>query len=73
MNEWQSDLEDPPIGNPQSDSEDDDVGYHSDDMLKEMEGDKLNLSLEFQIQREINFLKESEVDPPTAFSELMKY
>ena len=75
MDQWPTDIEDPPLQDNQSDPEDEDGGCHSDDLLEEMDGDDLNLSLDFQMQREINFLKGLEeigrVDSSTAFSELM--
>ena len=76
MDQWPTDIEDPPLQDNQSDPEDEDVGYHSNDLLEEMGGDDSNLSLDFQMQRETNFLKGLEeigrVDSSTAFSELMK-
>ena len=75
MDQWPTDIEDPPLQDNQSDPEDEDGGYHSNDLLEEMDRNDLNLSLDFQMQREINFLKGLEeigrVDSSTAFSELM--
>ena len=76
MDQWPTDIEDPPLQDNQSDPEDKDGGYHSNDSLEEMDRDDLNLNLDFQMQREIDFLKGLEeigrVDSSTAFSELMK-
>ena len=53
MDQWPS----PPLGDNQSDPEDEDAGYHSDDLLEEMDVDDLNLSLYFQMQSGNRFVK----------------
>ena len=45
MDDWQSDIEDPPLGDPQSGAEDNNIGHHSDDFLEKMEGHELDISL----------------------------
>ena len=67
LNQWPNDV---------SDSEDEEEGYHSDDLLSEMEGEDFAISLDLQMQNEVEFLRRLEKiekeDLPTAFSELMK-
>ena len=38
MDQWPTDIEDPSLQDNQSDPEDEDGGYHSNDLLKEMDG-----------------------------------
>ena len=40
-----------------SDSEDEEEGYHSDDLLSEMEGEEFAMSLDLQMQNGIEFLR----------------
>ena len=65
LDQWPNDV---------SDSEDEEEGYHSDDLLSEMEGEDFAISLDLQMQNEVEFLRRLEKiekeDLPTAFSEI---
>ena len=77
LDQWPNDGEhSPPDLADVSDSEDKEEGYHSDDLLSEMEGEEFAMGLDLQMQNEIEFLRSLEKiekeDALTAFSELMK-